>query len=403
MLKRIKKNLSFVVPLLALAWVSTCCTTQITVSKAQPNKQAAQNSAVTQKNESEQDNKQVNQNSGAAQKNELEKVSERPDKNLPGCFMALYFASETMGWMSCLGHLWKTSDGGRNWQEISFARDNRFPSFYFVNSNVVWSLTLNKMQKSEDGGYTWKAIPIPLSGDNIDLEEIQFLKDGKHGWLSVNNYVSCSSEIRSKLGMHSLSPDGKRCLKGHVFYTEDGGATWRQQSFSSNLGRAIGLETMRDGQVWAFNDLRIFYFADGQWRKVDYTKGQCTNETLLETVDFYGKTGEPSAPVEIFFVGHTGWLSFSNGYLAKSTDGGRTWCDLFDLKSLTNNPSSYFGKLYFSDANNGWGLAGHIYRTKDGGTIWEKTETSMEFDDMYFLDANHGWAISKDGLFRISQ
>jgi photosystem II stability/assembly factor-like uncharacterized protein len=401
-MKRITKNLSSIVLLLALTWAGTCCSMQTTF-KAQPNKQAALNSAVTQQNEPESANKQPARNTAVAHENELEKVSERPENNLPGCFMTLHFANESLGWMSCLGHLWRTSDGGIKWQEIHLAEDNRPPDFYFVNSHVIWARTIHKIQKSEDGGYTWKAMPIPLIGDNLDLEGIQFLKDGRHGWLSVNDYVSCSPEIRSKLGMHSLSNDGQKCSKGHIFYTEDGGETWRQQSFSSNLGRGIGLETTRDGQVWAFNDLRIFYLADGQWRKVDYTKGQCAHENLLETVDFYGKTDEPSAPVEIFFVGNMGWLSFSNGYLAKSKDGGRTWCDLSNLKSLTQNPGFYFRKLYFSDENNGWGLADHIYETKDGGITWKPITTNIEVEDMYFLNANQGWAIAKEGLFRIGQ
>jgi photosystem II stability/assembly factor-like uncharacterized protein len=396
------RKLLSIVLLLALTWGGTCCSTKTTISKAQASTQAAQNSAVAQQNEPEQANKQATQNTPVAQENELEKVSEIPGDNLLGCFMTLHFVNERLGWMSCLGHLWKTSNGGREWQEIYFAGDNQLPHFYFVNSNIIWARTLNKMQKSEDEGYTWKAVPIPLPKDDANLEDIQFLKDGKHGWLSVNNYVSCPPEIRSKLGMHSLSNDGQKCLKGHIFYTEDGGETWRQQSFSSNLGSGIGIETTQDGQVWAFNDQHIFYFADGQWRKVDYTKGQCTHKNLLETVDFYGKTGEPFAPVKIFFVGHTGWLSFSNGYLAKSTDGGRTWCDLFDLETSTQNPRSYFTELYFSNENNGWGFADHLYKTRDGGITWKQLMTNIDVEDMYFLDANHGWAISKEGLFRIN-
>jgi hypothetical protein len=401
MLKSITTNLLFALLLLALTWASICCSTQNTISKAQTSEQAAQNSARTRQNQPELAN--PSPNAAVAQENELEKIGERPDNNLPGCFMALHFADENIGWMSCLGHLWKTSDGGRKWQDIYFAQENQLPDFYFVNSNVVWAWTLKKMQKSEDGGYTWKEMPLPLSGDDVQLQAIQFLKDGRHGWLSVNNYVSCSPEIRRKLGMHSLSADGQKCLKGNIFYTEDGGETWRQQSFVSNPGKAIGLEIARDGQVWAFHDLRISYLADGQWRKIDYTKGQCPHENLLATVDFYGKTDDPAAPVEIFFVGDTGWLSFSNGSLAKSMDGGRTWCDLFDLKSLTKSPRLYFSKLYFSDVHNGWGLADHIYKTKDGGATWEKIETTMAVEDISFLDAVHGWAISKEGLYRINR
>lgn len=378
------KNSWLVAMILVLAWTSICCKTQTASSQAQLNQSATPNSVVLQESK-------------------FEKVSERPVRDMLGCFMTLHFANENVGWMSCLGYLWKTSDGGRNWQEIYYAGNDRLPDYYFVNSSIVWAMTLHDLQKSEDGGATWKAVSPPLSGERITLDDIEFLKDGQHGWLAASNYVGCPPEVRNNLGVHSLSPDGKRCLKGYIFYTEDGGESWRKQPFDSKLGSSIGLRMTQESRVWAFHNLHVYYLADGQWIQVDYTKGRCKHESILETIDFYQQTFEPSGPVEIFFVGNTGWLSFSNGYLAKSTDGGRTWCDLFDLKTLTDDFRISSTKLYFSDVNNGWGLADNIYETKDGGSTWKKIETNMGFEDMHFLDATHGWAISKEGLYRIKQ
>lgn len=335
------------------------------------------------------------------QESYFEKLGEHPARGLSGCFMTLHFANENLGWMSCLGHLWKTSDGGKTWQEIYQAANDQLPNFNVINSNILWSRTLHELKKSEDGGYTWKTIPIPLIGDNVTLDDIEFLKDGQFGWLAASNYVACSPKVRSKLGVHSLSFDGKKCLKGYVFYTKDGGESWKQQSFASDLGGSIGLKLTRDERVWAFHNLHVYYLADGKWRKVDYTRSQCNHEALLAAIDLNQKSFDPAAPVEIFFVGNTGWLSFSNGYLAKSTDGGLTWCDLFDLTKLTDDFRVSVAQIYFGDLNNGWGLADHIYKTKDGGATWGKIETNIEVEDMYFLDASHGWVVSKEGVFRI--
>jgi photosystem II stability/assembly factor-like uncharacterized protein len=345
---------------------------------------------------------QAAQNITGARRNELEKISARPGSNILGCHMELHFANENIGWVSCLNHLWRTSDGGRTWQEMPYKSSGGLdPKFDFLNLNTVWAYTLVDIQKSEDGGYTWRVLPSPVSdNDGGDIFRMQFLKDGRRGWATGSQYVPCSKQVRDRLGIHGLAPDLKRCIKGAIFYTEDGGETWQKQAIDSKVGSSIGsLYIAPDGRVWTFLSPNVFYLADGEWRKVDYTKGQCEHKTLLETVGLSKTASDWDAPIGIFFVDDTGWLTFSNGYLAKSTDGGNTWCDLFNLNSLTNT----FRKFYFSDANNGWLLADNIYRTKDGGTTWERVETNIELEDMYFLDTNHGWAISKEGLYRIRQ
>ncbi len=365
MIKRVAENLLPVMAILILAWPSVYINNQTAISSAQLKGHVADNTI-------------------AAQRNKLEKVGTRAVDNLPGCYMTLHFAGENEGWMTCLEHLWKTSDSGRTWQEIPYkSPDGMFPRFHFLNSKVIWAYTLTSIQKSENGGYIWKPISAPILKGQGHIFELQFLKDGRRGWLTGNQYVSCSQQERDRVGIHGLAPDLERCIKGVIFYTEDGGETWQQQVVNSKVGSSIDYFYLSpDGRIWALLQPDVFYLAMGEWRRVDYTRGQCKHSNLLETVGFNKKMSDWYAPSEIFFVGEIGWLAFSNGYLAKSMDGGRTWCDLFDLKSITNNPGIYFRKLYFSDTNNGWGLADHVYRTKDGGSTWERIETSIDVEDI---------------------
>ncbi|HEX6733109.1 MAG TPA: hypothetical protein VF074_24015, partial [Pyrinomonadaceae bacterium] len=115
-------------------------------------------------------------------------------------------------------------------------------------------------------------------------------------------------------------------------------------------------------------------------------------------------------PAATFFVDRkTGWLFITSGLIAKSTDGGRTWCDLFDPATLWPDngyafPSQQIGNIHFKDPKYGIGLdaEGFIYESKDGGATWHKEGTTIRFDSLVFLDANNGWALSKDKkLFRL--
>jgi len=314
--------------------------------------------------------------------------------------MDLYFANENDGWTSCLGRLWRTSDGGRTWQENQYTSKNgQFPEFHFFGSKMIWASTLHSLQKSEDSGNTWKNVSPPISDDG-DIGALNFLEDGKHGWLSGDKYVSCSSKVRDRLGIHGLAPDQKRCVQGVIFYTEDGGETWSQQFLASELGFSIGpLYIATDNRIWTFVYGHVAYFADGKWTEVDYAKSRCKKRDLLNTLDPNLSDSGPVGPEAIFFLGNTGWLSFSNGYLAKSTDSGMTWCDLFNLQTITRNPRYYFRKLYFNSPTHGWSLADRIYETHDGGVTW-RTITDQGFEDMYFL-GDRGWAISGEGLFHL--
>jgi photosystem II stability/assembly factor-like uncharacterized protein len=159
-------------------------------------------------------------------------------------------------------------------------------------------------------------------------------------------------------------------------------------------------------ETWAIGGTHLFHLREGQWNKVDFTKSQCVNRHLLETTttgnaygDFYGITDMT------FANERDGWIGFENGSMAKTTDGGQTWCDLLPPDAIKDETGLrlFFFHIYFADANHGWGLATRdkLYETNDGGRTWSRIDSDVKFSYMYFLDAKHGWAIAKEGVFRI--
>jgi photosystem II stability/assembly factor-like uncharacterized protein len=62
--------------------------------------------------------------------------------------------------------------------------------------------------------------------------------------------------------------------------------------------------------------------------------------------------------------------------------------------------------LYFTDANNGWGIGtdlnfkDFIFKTSDGGVTWvqQKPESSENINSIYFVNSNIGWAVGENGI-----
>ena len=80
------------------------------------------------------------------------------------------------GWIESDFDLYKTTDGGFNWQmQVSSVYD-----FFFVNENFGWYINSNQIFKSTDGGESWIS---QNSGTNNSLHSVFFI-DQNNGWVS---------------------------------------------------------------------------------------------------------------------------------------------------------------------------------------------------------------------------
>jgi photosystem II stability/assembly factor-like uncharacterized protein len=337
-----------------------------------------------------------------------------------GPWYKLQFVNERDGWLADGKNLWRTSDGGLSWETVfSIKQPKDMPpqvpayrlkefsaafdtigAFQFVNASKGFLRTSGGLQATEDGGKTWLHRATPLDPAKGTLEDVKFLSDGKTGWIAGGVYRPAAKKALLETPKSAVSPDGKSILYGAVFRTEDGGMTWSQQLITEGPGELSGLYFTDAEHVWAIGDAGVFYTVNGGllWKASEF-KRECANTGLSEEDEAY--------PVDVFFLdGASGWLSFRDAYLAKSADGGRTWCDMSRRKDTPPEKSGQasFQKIYFADQTRGWGLTadGSLFETKDGGATWVKADGDSNYDDMYFLDPGHGWLVSKAGLFRIA-
>src|SRR5262249_42734877 len=151
------------------------------------------------------------------------------------------------------------------------------------------------------------------------------------------------------VGCSGTDPDIGDCLGGVILRTTDGGATWTEQ--------------------------------------------------LNISLDFDGFSLDPQLFGVSFTDANTGTVVGSNGTILRTTDGGITW------RAQSSGTTYNLLGVSFTDADNGtvvgWGYKhipgltfpnGTILRTTDGGTTWTEQSkgTTNSLYGVSFTDANNG-------------
>src|SRR5438067_3185858 len=102
--------------------------------------------------------------------------------------------------------------------------------------------------------------------------------------------------------------------------------------------------------------------------------------------------------VAVYFTSSSkGWIAGDNGYLASTTDGGRTWT------KYPLNTTEDINEIYFRNDDHGYLVAGRkIFITSDAGRTWQETRIYRAGDfgsgtpiflSIRFSDKKRGFAI----------
>jgi len=102
--------------------------------------------------------------------------------------------------------------------------------------------------------------------------------------------------------------------------------------------------------------------------------------------------------VAVFFTSNDrGWVAGDEGFLASTTDGGRTWAP-YDLKTKDD-----INEIYFRNEENGYLVAGrNMFVTQDGGRTWKELRIFRtgdfgagrpEFLSIRFSDKKRGYVV----------
>lgn len=317
------------------------------------------------------------------------------------------FINKDDGWITSRTKIWKTSDGGKSWS-IVYTDDSLnedIKKIQFIDIRNGFMLKFGEIYWTKDGEQSWAYIQMPLYYPNGSVSSFEFLSDGKIGVAFGGRYIEIN---KNKMDYPNNAILGREdrvyVLKPAAYMSRDGGISWSEQKIDSRLGeRFVDISIIDKDRIVLIGDGQHFYTTNGgkHWASSIFNP-KCNNEEKSrEPVE-----GRPATSA--FTPQGIVWISYINGYIAKSSDSGKSWCDgtyAHDIwpGSTARDYENYFSDIYFVSTTKGFGLskAGTLYKTTNGGGNWEKLATDKKYDYMYFIDKENGWLISGRDIYSL--
>jgi photosystem II stability/assembly factor-like uncharacterized protein len=326
----------------------------------------------------------------------------------------IQFLDDYTGWLIDETAIWRTSDGGAHWRliysDVSGQSTRWAPSMgtiKFINSFDGWRLHDRELYRTINGGASWQRLPTPRYPQI--LKDIEFLPDGKHGWLAGSRCKYVSNAEAPNRFVNACAGWFPSVMVPSVYATADGGKTWKAQRISAELGDISSIR-MRDlNHGFATGQAGTFRYEHGSWidaRKVRLDLEQNDNQFGAEDGCLSIVIGAPTFAPTLFQIvdNRRGWLMTSNGYISRTDDGGRTWVDIARISSRCEGAwPKFINGLYISTSGQSFALdsGGALRSTKDGGVSWEQLTATEVFTSMFALDEKCIWLLSVDGVYRL--
>ncbi|RMG38502.1 MAG: T9SS C-terminal target domain-containing protein [Methanobacteriota archaeon] len=298
----------------------------------------------------------------------------------------LYFMDENTGFIGCSSGLYRTTDGGQNWQlipNIIYVANK----ITFANNQIGYVLSDNHfIFKTTDGGATWqqtydfgvfeqiRGISTAdgntiylIAGDPNDGVVYKSI-DGGMTFDSTGSFPcdTCGWYMRVyALGINTVIISG---LGSNVFKSTDGGNTWYSIFEADEPGWNIMLYPQNDGRIFlSIENGELWVSADQgeSWNYVYFANS--TGVAHLRSLNFFGAQGY--AVRKAFFPGNI------RRYFARTFDNGYSWLYSF-------LPASDIEIVYFVNQNVGWAIG-------DNSELYKTTNGASTNSFIFFQSKNH--------------
>ncbi len=260
--------------------------------------------------------------------------------SVDGGVNTIAFADSLTGFAGLLqGSVWKTTNGGVNWQIAAglMPACGKYWIMFPDDSTGFTAGTALNLIKTTNKGLQWKSTVW-----NDDFNDVEFIDETK-GFVISNK----------------------------LYKTTNGGISW-------NL--IIGAPGGSD----------ILF--------LDSTAGFIGNNTSIYKTtnggDNWYATQGSGGTTKIFFINSQTVWAIGDRNIYKTIDGGENWVIQF------THPSLGFTSICFVDSLYGWTSGGRPQKTTNGGSTWsEQTNTAIWLsNDVYFQNVDTGWIASRSSI-----
>ena len=238
----------------------------------------------------------------------------------------------------------------------------------------------SELWRTTDGGAHWTNVTAPSVPDRLSpYTETHYLLDATHAWIAES-------------GQGTAGSGGPYIT---TFRTTDGGKTWHE---GASIGGLSPLSAFPQLFFLDQNHGWLLSPTEGSAPKAQITLYSTDDAGVHWKLTSSGAWPvRPIMPMMVFSSLTTGWILGTNGSLLVTHDGGVTW----QVQPLPITPDAVFGinSPVFFDPQHGLIFAVASPRvllvTSDGGSTWVVRSVPGELQLVFnFVDANHGWTVA---------
>ncbi len=306
------------------------------------------------------------------------------------------------------GGLWKSTNSGSNWTDMSanlpnlsianiaihptgtntmyIATGDGFG--YVTGSNVFWGGTYcTGVMKSTDGGVTWnntalnyavgqrqivnRLIIHPNNPDTliaVGTDGINQTTNGGATWTKVKSGKFYDAEFSVS------NPDIIYAVRDSVFRSLDGGATWAAMPSSPKFTGRVAIETTvaKDSVIYVMDQTKKCVRSNDA--------GTTWNTITITGLTLYGYydcvlSVSPIDANTVFAAGNN-MVKTTNGGATWTTTGGTIHVDHHVIEFLPASATIYCGN------------DGGIYRSTNGGSIWTNFTSGLQITQFYRIGSS---------------
>lgn len=354
---------------------------------------------------------------------------------------SVYFVDENTGYIAggedefiYAGYIYKTTNGGDNWERQLLSMGSYFFDIYFTSANNGMAVgESGEIFKTTNGGVNW--VPLKSAATTSSLNAVHFPTPDTGYAVAWGEVIKTTNAGQNWIALTHPNPnhnsDGVFFVNGNtgfigaeqntIWKTTDGGVTWA------------------DRQSPEFSLYHEFYFTSETTGYMAGAQGKISKTTDGGDT-WFGQTSPTTWDYRdmIFVNQNTGFIAGIQGTMAKTTNGGDNWI----LKSVPSGLSNFssldfygdtgiavtsnFGKVIrTTDLGETWveipiptnigltgvdiinsttayitGWVGMILKSTDAGLTWTRmlSSTNKNIEDLYFPTENSGFAIGMEGI-----
>jgi photosystem II stability/assembly factor-like uncharacterized protein len=302
----------------------------------------------------------------------------------------IFFINPRRGWYgNGAGKIYRTDDGGATWKEVLSQPGTYIRALGFADEQHGFAGNIgtdyfpgvtdtNPLYVTKDGGDTWAPAKLPATPVVKGICAIDVLH---------SKYIN-AGRLEEKTIVHAAGRVGGPAF---MLRSVDGGETWKALDLNTQAAMILDIKFFDEmnGLVFAASDVDVEKANALILRTED---GGTTWKVAYQSTRPFELAWKASFPTRE--VGYATIMSYDQDpthakrYVAKTTDGGKTWQELF----LVEDPKALEFGIGFVSPEIGWlGTGPSGYQTIDGGATWTQVKLGQAANKIRIIPEGKGF------------